>query len=197
MKCTKNGCLQCYNSKPVANKSTSAKYLEQSRSISQCVEQPPLDSCMVYSMGDNPGEVFCTACKPGYTYNTETRRCDDQPKIVNCLTAFTIGGTTTCSVCINSYPSIDQTKCLPYPTPATGKFAFCLHSSLNPTTKKPDCARCSDGYVSHFGYCVSATEEFKACMIVKPDSGLMSCIGCNVFEGCYDVSEYSTFCRKV
>ena len=103
-------------------------------------------------------------------------------------------GTEQCYACQNkTYPSPDLSSCLPFPSPATGKFAACELMSVD-GDKKPNCASCSSGYTVYNGFCVSTPEEFTGCLTFDKDD--KECVACNVFNGWYNMTKDSQKCTK-
>ena len=196
MNCTsRQGCVQCFNSKLVPKWNPRGNFLSQRPDYYDCAAQESTDRCALYQLGGSAGQIQCSMCKPGYALNLQNYQCEDyQNKILNCVAAYIIGGSVQCQICNKSVPSVDKSKCARWNEPPTGKNANCEYSSLD-GDQESYCVRCSQGYSSFYGYCVTTPSSVNGCMNIMKDG--RSCESCNAFDGWYNLNKDIATCTKI
>ena len=127
------GCIQCFK-----GQECEACYLRESITTNfSCGRlDPPSDPCRL-NAGPN-----CVACKQGYAYDYTTEKCL-KTVINNCYQAYIYEGKSYCSVCVDGYPSKDQSSCIP-----RDQFNKPLANCLWGFIKRGGygCFRCREGY---------------------------------------------------
>ena len=165
---------------------------QQAPSKWDCAPQDPTDLCAQYAVGSNPGEILCTACKPGYAFDVQKRVCFPAT-IKNCFVSILMSSEQCFGCQNNTYLSQDLLSCLPFPQPAVGKFANCLLMSVDGNGRQ-SCVQCTQGFTSYNGFCVSTPADVPGCLGLDKDS--QECLACNVFDGWYSMTKDSKKCTK-
>ena len=189
------GCTECYNTKLVPKMSLGrGDRLLQGSVKYDCAPQEPSTRCNNYFYAPDTGRVYCSGCKEGFIFNTDTKVCEDQPKFNNCFIAMKMApGIAACLACNQSYPSKDNSQCLSFPSPATGIFVRCEIAAFAGIA--PECIKCSPGYTVLRGYCVSTPSTLSGCLRLSDDGN--ECTRCNVIDGWYSAIAGSSICTKL